>query len=173
MNISSFFTLLRLVLAPCLLAPLIAFQAPAYLTFLCYVLLAATDFFDGFFARRYAQVTPFGAFLDQFADKIFLFSVMLPAIYTHQCSWWRALLIAVRELLVMGMREYGAQKNISLPVIYSAKIKTALQMIFFGWLILQPDFDGAYYVTYVLFFVTITFSYYSAYWYLKKFNGDI
>lgn len=168
MNISLIFTCLRLILSPCLLAPLIALQAPVYLTFLCYCFLAATDFFDGFFARRYHQVSQLGAFLDQFADKIFLFSVAIATVWTGQCLWWWALLLVFRELLVMGFREYGAQKNISLPVIYSAKIKTALQMIFFGWVVLGISSAEGAWVASRFFALTIFFSYYSAYYYGKN-----
>jgi CDP-diacylglycerol--glycerol-3-phosphate 3-phosphatidyltransferase len=61
MNISLILTLARLILSPFFLAPLIALQAPAYLTLSLYCLLAATDFFDGYFARKFKQVTPLGA----------------------------------------------------------------------------------------------------------------
>ncbi len=169
MNISLIFTLLRLFLSPLLLAPLIALQAPVLLTFSLYVFLALTDFFDGFFARKFNQVSGLGAFLDQFADKIFLFSVVFATLYTHQLPLHIALLLAFRELGVMGMREYGMQKNIQLPVIFSAKLKTAFQMILFGWIILNQHFPGAEYITASLFFITIGLSYYSAYFYVRKF----
>jgi CDP-diacylglycerol--glycerol-3-phosphate 3-phosphatidyltransferase len=157
------------------LAPLIALHAPVYITFFVYLFLALTDFFDGYYARKFNQVSILGAFLDQFADKIFLFSVMLATLYTHQLPLVIALLLACRELGVMGMREYGMQKNILLPVIYSAKLKTALQMVLFGWIILGGlPYEalakyGAEYITNSLFFITIIVSYYSAYYYLKKF----
>jgi CDP-diacylglycerol--glycerol-3-phosphate 3-phosphatidyltransferase len=168
LNISLIFTLSRLILSPLLLAPLIALQAPAFITFAVYVFLALTDFFDGFFARKFNQVSTLGAFLDQFADKIFLFSVIFATLYTHQLPLSIALLLAFRELGVMGMREYGMQKNIQLPVIYSAKLKTAFQMILFGWIILNLSFLGAEYITFSLFFITVILSYYSAYFYVRK-----
>lgn len=183
MNISLVLTCLRLFLSPLLLAPLITWHAPIFFIFSCYCLLAATDFLDGFFARRFKQTTPLGAFLDQFADKIFLFSVMFATVYTWQCTWWMALALAIRELFVMGLREYGMQKNISLPVIYSAKIKTTLQIIFFGWLLIKDSLYFTPYMSYSdcrifdclsylsLCTVTLGVSYYSAYWYFKKVMG--
>lgn len=168
LNISFIFTLLRLILSPLLLAPLIAHNAPVFITFALYAFLALTDFFDGYFARKYNQVSELGAFLDQFADKIFLFSVMFATLFTHQLPLSIALLLAFRELGVMGMREYGMQKNISLPVIFSAKLKTAFQMILFGWIILSLPIVGAEYITKPLFFITVALSYYSAYFYMRK-----
>ncbi|MBY0110344.1 MAG: CDP-alcohol phosphatidyltransferase family protein [Candidatus Babeliaceae bacterium] len=170
MNISGIFTLIRLIFSPVLLAPLIALQAPVYITFFLYIFLAATDFLDGYYARKYHQVSELGAFLDQFADKMFLFSVMFATLYTHQLPLSVALLLAFRELAVMGLREYGMKKNISLPVIFSAKLKTVFQMILFAGIVIQPAGSIVRYTTYFLFLVTIALSYYSAYFYLKKFG---
>lgn len=168
MNIALSLTSLRLILSPLLLAPLIAVQAPAYITLSLYCLLAATDFFDGYFARLLKQTSVFGAFLDQFADKIFLFSVILATVYTHQCTIWLGLLLAVRELWVMGMREWWLQQSIALPVIFSAKLKTAAQMVFFAWLLTNSDFFYVEYITILLGSLTVFLSYYSAYWYTQK-----
>ncbi len=170
MNISLIFTLTRLIFSPILLAPLIALQASVPITLSFYMFLAATDFFDGYYARKYHQVSELGAFLDQFADKIFLFSVMFATLYTHQLPLSVALLLAFRELGVMGMREYGMKKNISLPVIFSAKLKTAFQMILFAWVILTPAGVVVSLTKQVLSFITIALSYYSAYFYIKKFG---
>lgn len=168
MNISLFLTLSRLLLSPLLLAPLIAFKAPVHLAIILYWLLASTDFFDGFFARYFKQVTPLGAFLDQFSDKVFLFSLLFATVYTHQLPFLWALALAMRELLVIGLREYGVQKNISLPVIFSAKLKTTFQIIFFGWILLQSNCPYAEYITISLFYSTLFLSYYSAYFYIHK-----
>lgn len=175
MHISLVLTLSRLILSPLLLAPLIALRAPASVTLAVYIFIALTDFFDGYFARAYNQVSPLGAFLDQFADKIFLFCVMFATVYTRQLPLTGALLLACRELGVMGMREYGMQKNIALPVMYGAKLKTAFQMILFAWIIgiglaCQDLATYGYdYITIGLFSITIWLSYYSAYVYLRKF----
>ncbi len=167
MNIALILTFSRLILSPLLLAPLIAFKAPALLVSSIYFLLAATDFLDGFFARRYKQATVLGAFLDQFADKVFLFSVVIATVATQQCAWWQALLLILRELLVMGFREYGMQRNIAVPVIFSAKVKTTFQMLFFGAILLgMPDV-----IIDLLFGITLFLSYYSAYYYGRRLVG--
>jgi cardiolipin synthase len=169
MNIALSLTCLRLILSPLLLAPLIAMQAPVSITFTCYIFLAATDFFDGFFARLFKQTSSFGAFLDQFSDKVFLFSVMFATVYTHQLPVQWALLLCVRELWVMGLREWGMQQNITLPVIPIAKFKTAAQMILFAWLLVaSPNFLYSAFLTTFLCSLTVCLSYSSAYLYTKK-----
>lgn len=165
MHIPRILTLLRLFLSPLLLVPLIVLQAPAMVTLVVYVLLIATDFFDGYYARTLRQTSSEGAFLDQFADKIFLFSVIFATLYMHLVPLSFAMLLGFRELAVMGMREYGLQKNIALPVIYAAKLKTAFQMMFFGWVLAGSPLIV---IMVCLFIVTSVLSYYSAYCYLKR-----
>ncbi len=168
MNTAYFLTLLRLFGAPFLLAPFIVYKAPATVVLFCYIFFALTDFLDGYYARIYKLQSSLGAFLDQFADKVFVFSVMFATVFTHQCPWWWALALGIRELLVMGLRDYGMQKQISLPVVYAAKLKTTFQLVLFSVILVDRNVFYVELVSQFIFCLTLFFSYASAYLYVKK-----
>ncbi len=145
MTLALFFTLLRLVGSPlCMPILLRKYYASssrsihAWLA-LFFIFLSVTDFLDGYCARLFDQVTQFGAFLDPLADKILFLSTIVSLVSLGAVSVYSALLLLVREFWVMGLRELGLLYGILLPVIRSAKIKTALQMVFLSWIILRPE----------------------------------
>ena len=102
-------------------------------SFVLFVLAAGTDWLDGWYARRYNQVTVLGRILDPFADKIiicgtFIFLVAEPAL-TNQ--WyglqpWMAVVIVGREMLVTVLRSFIEQQGGD----FSAKMAGKLKMVF-------------------------------------------
>ncbi len=97
-----------------------------------------TDYFDGYLARRWAQISAFGRFLDPIADKLLVAAVILMLVATGRISGLvvlPALVILCREVMVSGLREFLAQVNVGVPVSRLAKWKTALQLIALGILI--------------------------------------
>jgi len=105
-----------------------------------------TDYFDGYLARRWAQISAFGRFLDPIADKLLVAAVILMLVAVDRITGWvvlPALVILCREVLVSGLREFLAQANVGVPVSRLAKWKTALQLIALGILIVG-DAAGAW-----------------------------
>lgn len=105
-----------------------------------------TDYFDGYLARRWSQISAFGRFLDPIADKLLVAAVILMLVAVDRITGWvvlPALVILCREMLVSGLREFLAQANVGLPVSRLAKWKTALQLIALGILIVG-DAAGAW-----------------------------
>ncbi len=105
-----------------------------------------TDYFDGYLARRWAQISAFGRFLDPIADKLLVAAVILMLVATGRISGLvvlPALVILCREVMVSGLREFLAQVNVGVPVSRLAKWKTALQLIALGILIVG-DAAGAW-----------------------------
>jgi cardiolipin synthase len=97
-----------------------------------------TDYFDGYLARRWSQISAFGRFLDPIADKLLVAAVILMLVATDRIAGWvvlPALVILCREVMVSGLREFLAQVNVGVPVSRLAKWKTALQLIALGILI--------------------------------------
>ena len=109
-----------------------------------FALAAVTDFLDGWIARRWQVVSPFGRMLDPIADKLLIVAVIL-ALAAQQPSGWLfmlpSLVILFREFLVAGLREFLAGAEIVLAVTLMAKWKTALQMVALGILIIAPILD--------------------------------
>jgi cardiolipin synthase len=97
-----------------------------------------TDWLDGHFARRWAQHSELGRFLDPVADKLLVAATLFMLAATARISAAAilpALIILSRELLVSGLREYLAGLRIGLPVSRLAKWKTMIQMVAIGFLL--------------------------------------
>ncbi len=111
--------------------------------FVIYCMMALTDYFDGYLARRQGTVSKLGVFLDPIADKIMVAAVILMLVGTRHdvaiitgIHIIAALVILLREIAVSGLREFLAGLRVSLPVSKLAKWKTALQLVALGALIL-------------------------------------
>lgn len=114
-----------------------------------FAVAAVTDFFDGYIARHYEAKTKSGVFLDPLADKVLTFSgfVCLPFISTQIFPWWGVLLIILRDTLVTVLRVFADTQNSEVKTSYSAKVKTAVQMIFLyfsiiGGVFIRAKVDG-------------------------------
>ncbi len=104
---------------------------------ICFVLAGATDFLDGFLARRYRSVSRFGKFLDPVADKLLVSAALIMLIPLGRVPAWIAFLIVGRELAVTGLRGLAASEGIILAPDRWGKTKTLLQMASLTWLILH------------------------------------
>ena len=96
-----------------------------------FAIAAATDWLDGFWARRYEQVTTLGAFLDPVADKIMVCAILVVLVEVYHNFWvtTAAVVIITRELVISALREWMAGNQLSVAVSWLGKIKTTLQLI--------------------------------------------
>ena len=121
-----------------------------WLAFTIFAVAAISDFFDGYFARAWAQQSSLGRMLDPIADKLLVAAalIMLAANQTIAgWSLWAGVIILSREILVSGLREYLAELDVSVPVTRLSKYKTTLQMIAIGFLLAGPAGDRVFGVT--------------------------
>ena len=100
------------------------------------ILAGVSDYFDGFFARKYKVVSNFGKILDPVADKLLVIGVIFALasenMLDYYYSFFPALLIILREILISGLRESISSYNISLKVTLLAKWKTTIQLVACG-----------------------------------------
>ena len=105
-----------------------------------FVVFAATDWLDGFLARRLNQTSSFGAFLDPVADKFLVCACVLVLVYLRRTDVFVALIIIGREIAISALREWmaqiGASKSVAVHMI--GKLKTVSQMVAIPFLL----FDG-------------------------------
>ncbi len=101
------------------------------------MLAGATDFLDGFLARRYRIVSRVGKFLDPLADKLLVSAALIMLIPLGRVPAWMAFLIVGRELAVTGLRGLAATEGIILAPDRWGKAKTLLQMAALTGLILH------------------------------------
>ena len=105
-----------------------------------FVVFAATDWLDGFLARRLNQTSSFGAFLDPVADKFLVCACVLVLVHLGRADVFVALIIIGREIAISALREWmaqiGASKSVAVHMI--GKLKTVSQMVAIPFLL----FDG-------------------------------
>ncbi len=76
-----------------------------------FILASATDFFDGYLARRFHTVSPLGVFLDLTADKVFVSTILIAFVQIGLVPAWVVAIIVAREFLVTGLRSMAAEKE--------------------------------------------------------------
>ena len=96
-----------------------------------FVVVAVTDWLDGYLARRLGQSSAFGAFLDPVADKMLVCASLLILVQLGRVDAMIALVIIGRELAISALREWMAQIGAaqSMAVHMLGKIKTAFQLL--------------------------------------------
>ena len=105
-----------------------------------FVVIALTDWLDGYLARKLNQTSAFGAFLDPVADKILVCAALLVLLELGRVNALLALVIVGREIAISALREWMAQigASSSVAVHMVGKLKTMAQMIAIPFLL----FDG-------------------------------
>jgi cardiolipin synthase len=141
LNLANTLTLLRIAAIPLVVAAFWLDKPWAqWVAMVLFGAASVTDWFDGYFARRYAQISRFGRFLDPIADKLLVVAALVmlvadgPLKGVHLLA---ALIILAREILVSGLREFLAEIRVGLPVSQLAKWKTAIQMTAIAVLLLN------------------------------------
>jgi CDP-diacylglycerol---glycerol-3-phosphate 3-phosphatidyltransferase len=94
-------------------------------------LASATDWLDGYLARKLGQVTKMGKLLDPIADKILIMSalVMLVEIRSDIVHAWIAIVIIGREFAVTGLRAIASSEGIIIPAETVGKYKVGAQIV--------------------------------------------
>ena len=99
---------------------------------------AATDFLDGYLARRWGAATRLGSFLDTTADKLLVSTVLIALVAVDRTSASLAAIIVGRELAILGLRGTVAAEGTVFPPSPGGKAKAALQFLAVFLAILRP-----------------------------------
>jgi CDP-diacylglycerol--glycerol-3-phosphate 3-phosphatidyltransferase len=125
-------TYLRVLLVPVVMALVLAGDRVRYAYAIAgalFAVAALTDFVDGRLARRWAQVTVFGNFLDTTADKLLVAGSLVALVSIGRASAWIAFLIIGREIMIMGLRgAIAADGAVMKPSIWG-KLKATVQFV--------------------------------------------
>lgn len=143
MNIPNLITVIRVLLIPFFI---VLFYLPYQWSYMAassvFAFAAATDWLDGYLARRLEQSTPFGAFLDPVADKLMVAVALVLLVQAHANLWLTlpAAVIIGREIVISALREWMAELGARAQVAVSnlGKWKTAAQMLALVILLANP-----------------------------------
>jgi cardiolipin synthase (CMP-forming) len=109
-----------------------------------FVVFAATDWLDGYLARKLNQTSSFGAFLDPVADKFLVCASLLVLVDQQRADVFVALIIIGREIAISALREWmaqiGASRSVAVHMI--GKVKTTVQMIAIPFLLFEGHVLG-------------------------------
>jgi len=140
MTVANSITIGRILLVPIFLIILLTEVANKEIyAFAVFLIAAVTDAIDGYFARKYNQITEIGKFLDPLADKLLVAGALLALVYLGIVATWVAALIILREIFITAFRFYFLVKDSSFSASWIAKKKTMVQLIAIGFLIIYPE----------------------------------
>ncbi len=108
-----------------------------YFAALIFVVASITDFFDGYIARNFNATSKLGEIIDPLADKMLILGAFLGLLYLHRANPWAVYLIMVREFFITGLRISMAQEGLSVKASMAGKVKTVIQMIAIGFLLMN------------------------------------
>ena len=136
-----------------------------------FILAAITDFFDGYFARKMKMKSSVGKILDPLADKLMVISILIMLIPLERISAVIVVIIMAREFVITALRTLASVAGIIIPADKFGKIKTLFQMISIPILLINYDlgFIHFYNLGKLLLLVSVFFSIFSAFLYVKRF----
>ena len=128
-NIPNLLTIFRILLTPLFIICLFSNYPYAQLwALIIFIIASVTDAFDGYYARKYNQVTRQGKFLDPLADKILVSSAFISFAILKLVPFWMVSLIIFRDLFVTGLRMALESKGLTMITSKIAKAKTTTQI---------------------------------------------
>jgi CDP-diacylglycerol--glycerol-3-phosphate 3-phosphatidyltransferase len=166
-------TYLRVALVPVIMALVLAGPNVRYtfaIAAALFAIAAATDFFDGFLARRWAKATTLGSFLDTTADKLLVSGALVALVSVDRASAWIAFIIIGRELVILGLRgAVAVGGEVMVPSIWG-KLKANAQFLAVTLAIVRiPDKVGPLFVDQYFMLLAAAVTIASAVEYLARF----
>ncbi len=178
MNLPNVLAYVRIVLTPVVMALVLlsnhiehAFGIAAVV----FAIAAATDFLDGYLARRWQITTTLGAFLDSVADKVLVTGSLLVLIEVGRAWSWAAFIIIARELAVMGLRGVAAlQDHSKVPPSLWGKAKALTQFLTIGFAMVRFNSEwGPFFFDEWLMLIAVAVTLISAWDYFSRYGGAL
>lgn len=145
MNLPNKLTVLRVCMVPVFVFFMLwngLGSAGRYVAAVIFILASATDWLDGYLARKNNLVTDFGKFMDPIADKLLVCSALICLVEQGSLAAWMVIIIIGREFIISGFRLVASDKGVVIAASYWGKFKTVSQMIMVILLIL--DLGGVF-----------------------------
>ena len=138
MNLPNSLTVLRIFFVPLLIVVLLTrspnvdlWGFPMRFEFwgvLILLVAAATDWADGYLARRQAQITTLGILLDPIADKLLITAAFIALVSMQLVPAWMVVIIIGREFTILGLRNIASAEGFTIAASTLGKTKMVLQV---------------------------------------------
>lgn len=179
-TIPNLLTMMRVVLIPIfIIVYYLPFEGRYLVAAVLFALAGITDWFDGYLARKWGQVTKLGAFLDPVADKLMVAVALVVLVEAHSSVWLAlpALVIISREITISALREWMAEvgKRANVAVSFLGKLKTTVQMVAITGLLAKDPMmnDWVVLLAYVLLYIATAITLWTMFVYLKAAWPDL
>ncbi len=136
LNFPNIITASRILLTPVFIWLLVSNDAVfVQLSAAVFLIAAVSDWYDGWYARRYNAMSAFGRFFDPLADKVLIGAAFFAFAFMNILPLWMVVIIVARDVLLTVLRVIADRKG--QPVVTSrlAKWKTAFQLIFLWYIV--------------------------------------
>lgn len=173
MNLPNALAFFRILLAPLVFFFLVERDATIfvgwheswlnYFAGLFFVIAGVTDFFDGFIARQWNQMTKLGSILDPLADKMLTLAGFLGLMVLGRFSEWAVLIILTREFFITGLRVAAVAEGKDVSASLAGKAKTVLQLFAIGFGIMNWMFAD------ILLWIAVALTLYSGWEYVRNY----
>ena len=132
----------------------------------------ATDALDGYFARKYNQVSDIGKIIDPLADKIGISIVVVMLVIFGDIPLWFAITVLMRDLVIFLAGLFiKAKTNVILPSTMAGKLAVSFLALYLVFSILQ--YQSLQHIVTVLLWLSLTLLGYSMLVYTKRFFGTL
>lgn len=183
MNLPNSLTILRIFFIPLLVVVLLTRQPNiifwgvpmnfAVWGVLILLMAAATDWADGFYARRREQVTTLGILLDPIADKLLISAAFISLVEMRLVPGWMVVIIIGREITVLGLRNIASAEGFTIPASALGKTKMVLQVVAVCAVILGAKHDQVRPLATILVWLVVMSAVASAAQYFSKFWSQV
>jgi CDP-diacylglycerol--glycerol-3-phosphate 3-phosphatidyltransferase len=121
-------TAARIAVVPLVVWLVIWEDGQSVLAALLFAAASASDFYDGFLARRWGVTSSFGTLLDPFADKLLIIGSLGALAVAGRVPWWIVLLITAREAWVTVLRAQARRGGVLVAAGPLGKLKMCVQV---------------------------------------------
>lgn len=129
-----------LLTAPILFFLLQKNEISQYIAVALFIIASITDYFDGYYARKWNAVSNMGKFMDPLADKVLVSGLLIFLLYLNKIDPWMVFIIITRDTFISGIRSVAAADNVIIAAQKGGKIKTALQLVAIPAIMLSDHF---------------------------------
>ncbi len=179
-NLPNSITMVRMAMIPVILwFTYFESRKASFIAAMLFAVIGATDFLDGWVARRRGLVTVIGKFLDPLADKLVVMAALVMLVHLGRVAAWVVIVVMGREFIVSGLRTIAMSEGIVIAAGQDGKLKTILQIVAITFLLLHYAYPiefgfasfeyDANKVGTLLLYLSLVFSVWSAWTYFSDF----